>query len=359
MATSQIGTLSGASMGSLVQGLFGKKKAPDYTPYENVNVGAEAGKAIQGNLDNWGDISDLVSKTNSLNSQQQKSMLEMALPGWNSMSRKMVGSYGDMFANYASDPYGMPSGLTGNIERLAAERGINTGGRGQFQDYSLMRDFGVGALEYGQYQAQMFNNMTNALMGVANFSAATPLLAQSFFVTPEQQIAQTGQANYLNWMGQNQNNAAKADAWNWNRQNLVGGISDSLVYMGGAMDAGFNTGSQLFNESQMNAAMQTNAAGNLMSGVGNMASGVGSLVGSFGGMAAMCWVAREVYGEHNPRWLKFRDWIMNRAPASVREQYAAHGPEVARLIRRKPSLAIPMREKMERILKLDAEGAFA
>jgi hypothetical protein len=352
MAWTDVGIAAGGSIGSLTQGLFGKRKAPAYTEYENVDVGKEAGKAIQGNLDNWGDISDLVDKTNTFNATQQKGMLETALPGWNSMSRKMVGSYGDMFQNLASNPYGMPSGLESNIERLAAERGISTGGRGQFQDYSLLRDFGEGAIGNMAYTSQLFDSMTNALMGVANFSAAAPVTAQSFFVTPEQQIAQTEQANYLNWMGRNQKNAADADAWNWNRQNLVGGLAQGAQYtnygVGQVLDMMPYTGMWAAGEN-MGSSM-----GGMGGSMGGGASGMGtaSNISSIAGM--FCWVAREVYGEENPKWLRFRDWMVHRAPERARAVYAVNGPAAARMIRENPGLRARMRAVMDRILEIDA-----
>jgi polysaccharide export outer membrane protein len=42
-----------------------------------------------------------------------------------------------------------------------------------------------------------------------------------------------------------------------------------------------------------------------------------------------CWVAREVYGEHNPQWLLFRAWLLTDAPIWLRDTYAAHGEDVA------------------------------
>jgi len=33
----------------------------------------------------------------------------------------------------------------------------------------------------------------------------------------------------------------------------------------------------------------------------------------------ICWVAREVYGADNPRWLEFRTWLLTQAPAWFRD----------------------------------------
>jgi hypothetical protein len=253
-------------VGSLVQGIFGKKKAPKYTPYEAVDAGAEAGRAIQGNLDNFGDIADLVEKTNKLNQSQRNGMVESAMPGWRSLTRSMTDAFGSYMDDLASGgAYGLPEDFEANIDRLAAERGISAGTRGQFNDFSLLRDFGVNSLNYAQQQAQMLNSMTNSLMSIANFSTVAPVLAQSFFVTPEQQIALTERGNYLNWIGRNQNNAAQADAWNWNRQNLVGGLAQGAVYAGNAIGSYYDM----------------KYGGGMLGGGSGSASQVGNIANSF------------------------------------------------------------------------------
>ena len=50
------------------------------------------------------------------------------------------------------------------------------------------------------------------------------------------------------------------------------------------------------------------------------------------GNCGICWVARAVYGEENPRWLLFRDWLLADAPAWFRGLYLRHGEHVARWI---------------------------
>jgi len=60
-----------------------------------------------------------------------------------------------------------------------------------------------------------------------------------------------------------------------------------------------------------------------------------------------CWVAREVYGAENPRWLLFRAWLMTQAPDWLRETYLAHGEEFAAWIHDKPVLKAGIRMLME------------
>jgi len=66
-------------------------------------------------------------------------------------------------------------------------------------------------------------------------------------------------------------------------------------------------------------------------------SAILSAAGGIAG-AAGCWVAREVFGHDNPEWCRFRDWVMNRAPAWFRKLYVRYGRGVAEWIHDKPRL---------------------
>lgn len=50
----------------------------------------------------------------------------------------------------------------------------------------------------------------------------------------------------------------------------------------------------------------------------------------------MCWVAREVYGATNPRWLDVRRWMLEEAPEWLRNGYALHGQAVAKWLHDRP-----------------------
>ena len=60
-----------------------------------------------------------------------------------------------------------------------------------------------------------------------------------------------------------------------------------------------------------------------------------------------CWVAREVYGENNPRWLAFREWLVNEAPPWFRKLYFKYGPQFADFIKGKPRLKAKIKAWME------------
>ncbi len=49
-----------------------------------------------------------------------------------------------------------------------------------------------------------------------------------------------------------------------------------------------------------------------------------------------CWVAREVYGEDDPKWLQFRDWVVGASPDWFFNLYSKHGEKVAEKVKRNP-----------------------
>jgi len=70
-----------------------------------------------------------------------------------------------------------------------------------------------------------------------------------------------------------------------------------------------------------------------------------------GGGMNFCWVAREVYGAHDPRWLVFRGWITTDAPPWLRTIYITHGPAFADWIHDKPLAKAAVRAWMDLIVE--------
>jgi polysaccharide biosynthesis/export protein len=69
---------------------------------------------------------------------------------------------------------------------------------------------------------------------------------------------------------------------------------------------------------------------------------------------AFCWVAREVYGADDPRWLVFRSWLLSEAPVWLRDAYAEHGEEFAAWIHDKPVVKAALREVMDGVIEAHA-----
>jgi len=79
--------------------------------------------------------------------------------------------------------------------------------------------------------------------------------------------------------------------------------------------------------------------------------GMGQAAGQIGAAAVKkCWVAREVYGETDPRWLLFREWLENSGPRWLDKTYTNHGESFAAFIRNKPRLKSIIRYFMDRVI---------
>ena len=64
-----------------------------------------------------------------------------------------------------------------------------------------------------------------------------------------------------------------------------------------------------------------------------------------------CWVAREVYGEHNPQWLLFRAWLLTEAPTWLRDAYGTYGEDVAAWIHDKPLVKAAIKGLMDQVVE--------
>ena len=75
-----------------------------------------------------------------------------------------------------------------------------------------------------------------------------------------------------------------------------------------------------------------------------ISSGLGSIAGA---MIGKCWVAREVYGIENPKWLMFREWLDTKAPSWFDKLYIKYGKKFAKLISNKPFIKNIIRKWMD------------
>lgn len=77
-------------------------------------------------------------------------------------------------------------------------------------------------------------------------------------------------------------------------------------------------------------------------------SSIFGAAGKVGGAAVACWVAREVYGVENPKWLQFRAWLVFESPRWFCKLYMIHGPRFAEWLHDKPKLKALVRKWMDR-----------
>jgi hypothetical protein len=88
-----------------------------------------------------------------------------------------------------------------------------------------------------------------------------------------------------------------------------------------------------------------NSLPNYLSAGADIAKGFGSFGGTAGIFA--CWVAREVYGADNPKWLEFREWMFTKASDNLRNFYLEYGERIAKSIRNKPKIKAIIRKWMD------------
>jgi hypothetical protein len=106
---------------------------------------------------------------------------------------------------------------------------------------------------------------------------------------------------------------------------------------------------------------QAGYAGATNQGRGAMIGGIIGGLGALGGGAlAGCWVAREVFGNENPMWLLFRQWLFENSPDWFFNLYIKHGEKFAQFISDKPLIKRAIRKWMTGIVerKFAANPAF-
>lgn len=65
------------------------------------------------------------------------------------------------------------------------------------------------------------------------------------------------------------------------------------------------------------------------------------------GASVVCWVAREVYGEDDPKWLQFREWVIGYSPDWFYKAYSKYGEKVAKVVAKVPALKLVIRPFMD------------
>jgi hypothetical protein len=232
---------------------------------------------------------------------------------------------------------------------------------------------GVGqrAFEFGAGQnlaAQQFNAQLGMSAAEANRAYQAQQAQQRFanlgsVLGSEQAMLGADRAYALQQAGQQQGVTAAS-------LGLIGFGQTPYALGLGAQQQGISqgqmgTGPQLFDPSAgINLGLQ-NAAnlGNYQAatyGARAAAQGqiAGATIGALGNVASAfapkppfqtppCWVAREVYGVENPKWVLFREWLFSKAPAWFRNLYIKHGERFAEFISNKPKLKSLIRRWMD------------
>lgn len=128
---------------------------------------------------------------------------------------------------------------------------------------------------------------------------------------------------------------------NQNAQQLANPFSP---YAQDVYSTNYNAGNDRFIAAGNNAA---GLAGASSAVTGNLANSFFKALGSYFGASGTCWVARSVFGAENPKWLQFREWLLNHAPKWFMKLYVKHGEKFAVWLDKNPWLKPAIRVWME------------
>lgn len=186
------------------------------------------------------------------------------------------------------------------------------------QETAFQQALARGQAEQGRMQAGTAIQAGQAQLGagaMGQLQAAQAPVLQAFYKQPILQ----GAANSAQQMGYNMGQAAGPQLFNPESQTGMGSIY-------GAYNAQMNL-----------AGAQAQANASKSAGKSSMTGSIiGGALGAIGGI--FCWVAREVYGSENPKWLEFRRWILTNSSPELLDAYIEHGEEFAKFISDKPKL---------------------
>jgi len=128
------------------------------------------------------------------------------------------------------------------------------------------------------------------------------------------------------------------------------GLQSSPQYLNPEAGLGFiqNQATNAANMAIADQAAKATAQAGMFSGLGSLGGGLAGGIGKAGSVGTFfCWVAREVYGAHNPAWLLFREWMLNDSPGWFRAIYIKFGERFAKFISNKPRLKARIRRWMD------------
>ena len=210
--------------------------------------------------------------------------------------------------------------------------------------------FGAGAQNTaGQFGASAANQAAAANMAAQNQAAQfgagasnqMSLANQSAGLQANQQ--RLGAASQLGGLGQQAFNTGQTIQQNQMQQGLLQQSMQQRLIDAAKQQYGGYTG----------APMQSLSAP--LAALGQMANGQNTqtdsqnpgLLSYIQAIGAICWVAREVYGEDNPKWLQFREWVIGYSPNWFYKAYSKYGEKMAAVVAKVPALKAIIRPFMD------------
>ena len=153
------------------------RSAPKIPQFKPVNVQAEQGKAITGNLKSLPDAAKLAGDTNVFSQEQINKMLELAMPGYSGLRDKTTGTISSLLDGE------IPSDVSDSVRRSAAARATygGFGGTGMARNLEA-RDLGLTSLDLTT------KGLDAASRWISSTRTAPQMDVSSMFIRPETQI---------------------------------------------------------------------------------------------------------------------------------------------------------------------------
>ena len=290
----------------------------------------------------------LAQSTGRLTPTELRQLEQSSRAGYASRGREMgAGSVaGEAFARYANERQNMQQdlGLAAQLNQGSQqELGANRAFQGQVYNADLARQQANQAAQ--QNRTGQDRSYALALAQMQQGMASDPFMTILGRPSQSQQAGMASAQFASGLAGQNMGpmlfdpnagiNLAMQN--NSNQANYQSSIYGAQAGLAGA-------------KAQAKGAM----IGGIASGLGAVAGGMfggplGATLGASAGKAlAGCWVAREVYGIDNPKWLRFREWMLHDSPAPFRYLYLRYGERFAAFISNKPKLKNLIRKWMDK-----------
>ena len=263
-------------------------------------------------------------------------------------------------ANMAQQKAMADAGFTQQARATRLEAGLTQEqAEAQLNQQRLManQQFSQEANKYGAQEGMQvqLNNLANQ---ISNYQFETG--AQMDADRLNEQLKQSGILGYIQAAG---GLAALEDSSTLDPFQAIlgrggGGSLQAGQSVFGQAGYGLNSGPQYLNPESGLGFIQNqaaNAANMYNANVAADATRTAGLYNMFGNVAGAasaaaigkCWVAREVYGEHNPAWLLFRHWLDTKAPRWFDQAYLKYGERFANFIADKPRLKARIRRWMD------------
>lgn len=196
-----VGSLFGSTtLSGLGSDIFGKK--PAVIAPHLVDYTEEQKKAIQGNIENFPEI----SKLGDLYSSEQLREIEKILPGYGEQLTAGRATTDALFSQGLQALEGkVPQDVADYVRRQAAQSAMGGGYYGSpMAGAGTLRDLGLTSLDMISRGAQWSQQGVNSMQAWDALARRDMLAPESMFITPQQQAALTQQNNAL-WQGYKQN----------------------------------------------------------------------------------------------------------------------------------------------------------